>query len=151
MSLLGLLPIIQLVCGASSWRCDHFAISGGIFFGDDFDGGEVRRKAGAGQLVGLFGLVALGHEDEAVAGGQFGQGFGNAGEQLDLLLGDGAGKAENPLHLFFSNWRGAEAVKAFNQRAREAGKAVAVGEDGFALDGVESLADLGGGVLVVVE
>ena len=33
----------------------------------------------------------------------------------------------------------------------EAGEAVAVGEDGFALDGVEGLADFGGGVLVVVE
>ena len=76
---------------------------GGVFFGDDFDGGEVRGEAGAGQLVGLLGVVALGHEDEAVAGGQLGEGFGDAGEQLDLLLGDGAGEAADALALFFGD------------------------------------------------
>ena len=84
-------------------------------------------------------MVALGHENETVAGGQLGQGLGHAGEQLDLLLGDGVGKAcRMRRRFFFGDWRGAEPLKAGDQRAGEAGQAVAVGEDGFALDGVEA-------------
>ena len=69
---------------------------------------------------------------------------GYAGKQLDLLLLDGAGEAENALDFFFGDRGGAEALKAGDQRAGEAGEAVAVGEDGFALDFVEGLADFGG-------
>jgi hypothetical protein len=42
-------------------------------------------------------VVALGHENEPVAKGQIGQSLGNAGEQLDLLLSDGAREAVNAL------------------------------------------------------
>ena len=82
---------------------DDLAVGRGVFFLDDFNGGEVAGEAGAGELVGLLGVVALGHEDETVAGGQLGEGFGDAGEQLDLLLGDGAGEAANALDFFFGD------------------------------------------------
>ena len=75
MSLLGLLPIIQAGVGRELVAGDDFAVGGRVFFGDDFDGGEVRGEAGAGELVGLLGVVALGHEDEAVAGGERRRGF----------------------------------------------------------------------------
>ena len=72
---------------------DDVAVGWRVFFGDDFDSGEVGGEAGAGELVCLLGVVAFGHEDEAVAGGEVGEGFGDAGEKLDFLLGDGAGEA----------------------------------------------------------
>ena len=104
MSLLGLLPIIQLVCGDKLMAMEDFAVSRGVFFGGNLDGGEVLGEAGAGQLVGLLGMVALGHEDEPVARGQLGQGLGHAGEQLDLLLGDGAGEAFECAARFSRSW-----------------------------------------------
>ena len=103
MSLLGLLPIIQLVWGASSWRAMTCVVGGRVFFGDDFYGGEVGGEAGAGELVGLLGAVALGHEDEAVARGELGKGFGDAGEKFDFLFGDGAGEAADALAFFFGD------------------------------------------------
>ena len=115
MSLLGLLPIIQLVCGASSWRCDDFAVSGWIFFGNNFDRGKVAGEAGAGEFVGLLGMVALGHQDEAVAAGQLVQCLFHAGQQFDLLFGDGAGKALNALALFHGDRGGAEPLKAITR------------------------------------
>ena len=60
-------------------------------------------------------------------------------------------KLENALDFFFGDRGGAEALKAGDERAGEAGEAVAVGEDGFALDCVEGLAHFGGRVLVVVQ
>ena len=95
---------------------DDLAVGLWVFFGDDFDGGKVAGEAGAGELVGLLGLVAFGHEDKPVAAGQLGQSLGDAGEQLDLLLGDGTGEAENALGLFFGDRSGAEALKARDQR-----------------------------------
>ena len=86
-----------------------------------------------------------------MAGGELGEGFCDAGEELDFLLGDGAGEAADAVAFFFGDGLGAEALKAVDERTGEAGEAVAVGEDGFALAGVEGLADFGGGVLVVIE
>ena len=130
---------------------DDGAIGCRVFFSDDFDGGEVRSETGAGELVGLLGLIAFGHEDEAVARGKVGQRFGDAGEQLDLLFGDGTGEAAHALDVVFRDRPGAETLIGGDKRAREAGEAVAVGEDGFALLGVQGIADFGGRVLVVVE
>jgi len=50
------------------------------FFGRNFYSGEVGLEVGALEFVGLFGVVALGDEDEAVAGGEVGEGFGDSGE-----------------------------------------------------------------------
>ena len=96
-------------------------------------------------------MVALGHENELVASAQFGQGLGHARQQLDLLLGDGAGKAQKALGSLFGERSEAELRKAGGQRAGKAGESVAVGQDGLALDGVQRLAHLGGRELVVVK
>ena len=58
----------------------------GVFLVRDFDGGEVFAQPGSQQLAGLFGRVALGHENEAMAVGKLRQRFLNAGEKLDLLV-----------------------------------------------------------------
>ncbi len=124
---------------------------GGFFLGDDLDGREVLGDPGAGQLVSLFGLIALGHQDEPVAGGEAGEGFGHAGQELDFLVGDGGGEGGDALLFLVGDRPGAEALEAGDQGAGEAGDAVAVGEDGFALHGVEGLTHLGGGVGVVIQ
>ena len=130
---------------------NDFAVGGRIFFLDDFHGGKVRGKAGAGEFVSLLRVVTLGHEDEVVALGQLGESCGNAGQEFDLLPGDGVGKAANALGFLFSHGLGAQALKAGDQRAGEAAETVAVGKDGFALDGVEGLAHFSRCVGVVIE
>jgi hypothetical protein len=110
-----------------------------------------KCEAGASQLVGLFGAVALGHQDEAMARAQLGQRLGNAGKQFDFLFGDGARETEDLLRSFFGDRLGTEALKAGDQRAGKAAEPVAVGQDGLALDGVEGLAHLGRGVIVVIQ
>ncbi len=52
------------------------AVGVGVFFGEDLDLGEEVREAGAGELVLLLGLAALGDEDEAMALGEVGEGDG---------------------------------------------------------------------------
>ena len=148
ISLLGLLPTIQLVRGDNSWR---WRTSRWVFFCDDLNCREVTGKAGTFQLVSLLGVVAFGHEDEPVACGQLGQGLGHAGEQLNLLLGDGAGEAFNALALFVGHGRGAEPREAVYQRASETRQAISMGEDSLAFDGVQRLSDLGGRVPVVIQ
>ena len=49
---------------------DHCLVSRRIFFGDDFDCREVRGESGAREFVGLFGVVAFRHEDQAMARGE---------------------------------------------------------------------------------
>lgn len=64
------------------------AVSRMMFFGQHFDGAEVRSQTGAAKLVGLFRVVSLGDEDETVARGEFGEGLLDVGKKLDLLGGD---------------------------------------------------------------
>ncbi len=90
MSLLGLLPIIQALRALMFVAKDYFTVSCRIFFGDDLNGGKVGRKPGARKFIGLLGVVAFGHQDELVASGEIGQRLCDAGQQLDLLLGDRA-------------------------------------------------------------
>ena len=91
---------------------NDFVIGRGIFLRNDFDSGEVRRERGARQLVSLLGAVAFGHEDEAMARGQFGQRLSNAGKKLNLLLGNSASETENFLGLFRGDGLGTEALEA---------------------------------------
>src|SRR5580698_10594097 len=130
---------------------DDFAISLRVFFGDDFDGGEVLRQARSRQFVSLLGLVAFGHEDQAMACGQLRDCFRNAGEQFYLLLCDGGSKAAHAMYVLFIHSSGAEALVSSNQGAGKAGDPVAVGQDGCTLLGIQSLADFGGGVFVVTQ
>ena len=69
MSLLGLLPIIQALRAALVRGGRLRAISGGVLLRDNLDRSKELGEPGAGEFVGLLGVVALGHEDEVVAGG----------------------------------------------------------------------------------
>ena len=122
-----------------------------VFFGQDLDGGEVGCEAGALELAGLLFEVSLGDEDEAVAGGQIGEGRGYVGEELNLLIGDGLGEAFDAAMLLFGKRLIGELFEAGDEGAAEAVQAVAVGEDGGVLDTVEVAADLFGGVDAVIE
>ena len=152
MSDLGLLPIIQVVWGASSYLAQTCAVGVGIFLGGNFDGGEVGRSPERPSLSACSAWLPLVMRMRRWREARIGQGLGDAGEQLDLLVGDGLRRSSTMRSCFSGgDGRQMKALEAGDQRAAEAGEAVAVGEDGFALDFVELLADLLGGVFVVVE
>ena len=60
----------------------------GIFLGWDFYAAEISGDAGALEFVGLFSLVAFGHEDELVTRGQERQCLAYAIEQLNFGVGN---------------------------------------------------------------
>src|SRR5487761_766772 len=101
-----------------------------MFFGKDLDGAEVRGEAGAAELVGLLGVVSLGDENEAMTGGEVGQGFIYVGQEFDLLIGDGLGEADDALVLFRRDGTISELLEAGDERAAKAVESVAVGRDG---------------------
>jgi len=121
---------------------DHLPIYSGVLLGNDLNSGEEGREPRAGKLVSLFRVIALGHEDQAMAAAEIGQGLHYAGEELNLLVGDGSGQAANSLAVLFGNGIGAEALIARNQRTREAGEPVSVGQNGFPLHTVQGLPHL---------
>ena len=103
-------------------------------FRQDFDGGEVRREAGAVEFVALLGVVAFGDQDAAVAAGEVGEGLGDAGEELDLLVGDGLREADDAGVLLRGDGVVGELLEAGDQRLAKALEAVAVGRDGGAFE-----------------
>lgn len=123
----------------------------GMFFGQDLDGGEVGFEAGAVELVSLLFRIALGDEQDAVAGGEIGEGLGDAGKQLDLLIGDGLGEAEDAGMLLFGEGMVGELLEAGDEGLTEAVESVAMRGDGGVLALVEVAADLFGCVDAVVE
>ena len=130
---------------------DEGVVGVGVFFGEDLDGGEVAGEAGAAELVLLLVGVALGDEDDAVAGGEFGEGGGDAGEEFDLLVGDGLGEADDAVALLGGEGAVGELLEAHDEGMTEAVEAVAAGLDGGVLDAVEVVADLLIGVDAMVE
>ena len=122
-----------------------------FFLGEDFDCAEVRGEAGAAELVALLGVVALGDEDAAMAFGEGGDGGRDAGEKFDLAVGDGLREADDAVVLLVGEGSVGELLEAVDEGATEALEAVAVAGDGGALDVVEALADLLGGVDAVIE
>ena len=123
----------------------------GVFFGQDFYGVEVGFEAGAVELVFLLFGVALGDEQDAVASEEVGEGFGDVGEDFDLLVGDRLGEAEDAGVLFFGEGAVGQLLEAGDEGLAEAVESVAVGGDGGMLDLVEMAADLFGSVDAVVE
>ena len=122
-----------------------------VFFVEDLDGVEVRAEAGAIEFGGLFVGVALGDENELLAGGEGGEGFGDAGEEFDLLVGDGLGEADDAAVALGGDGGCGELLEAGDEGSAKGADAVAVLGCGEALDGVEVLADFFGGVDAVVE
>ena len=123
----------------------------GVLFGEDFDGREVGGETGAAELVRLLIGVALGDQDEAVTGGEVGEGCGDVGQELDLLVGDGLGEADDAFVLFGGEGCVGELLETGDERLAEAVETVALSGDGGVLDAVEVVADLFGAVNAVVE
>ena len=123
----------------------------GVLFGEDFDGGEERAEARALQLVDLLVEIALGDEEDAVAGAEVFERSGDAGEEFDLGGGDGFGEGDDAGVFFRGDGGVGELLEAVDQRAAKALQAVAELGDGGALAEVEVLADLFVGVNAVVE
>ena len=122
-----------------------------MLFWEDLDGREVRGEAGALELAGLLFGVSFGDHDEAVAGGEIGESRGYVGEELDLVVGDGLGKAFDAAVLLGREGRVGELLEAGDEGAAEAVEAVAVGEDGVMLYAVEVAANFFRGVDAMIE
>jgi hypothetical protein len=122
-----------------------------MFFGQHLDGAEVRSEAGAAELVRLLGVVSLGDEDEAVTGGELGEGFTDAGKKFDLLVGDGLSEADDALVLVGRNRAIGKLLETGDERFTKTGQSVTTRGDGDLLNTVEALADLLGAVDTVVE
>lgn len=71
-----------------------------MFFRQNLNCGEVGRKAGAFELSGLFGRVALCYQNESVAGGEILESFSDAGKKFYLVLCNAICKAEDAPMLF---------------------------------------------------
>jgi hypothetical protein len=141
-------PGVSDFAGVVGRECDVGVV---VLFGQHLDGGEVGGEAGAFKLAGLLLEVSLGDEDESVAGGEIGEGWGNVGEEFDLLISDGLGEAFYAAMLLLGDGDVGELLEAGDQRAAEAMQAISVGEDGRVLDTIEVAADLFGGVDAVIE
>jgi len=98
-----------------------------VFFGQNLDRGEVGCEAGALELAGLLFRVALGDEDEAMAGGQIGKSWGDIGQELDLLVSDGLGEAFDATMLLFGEGHVCKLLEAGDEGAAEAVQAVTMG------------------------
>ncbi len=130
---------------------DDVAIGVDVFLRWHFNGSEMLLDAGALEFVELLFGVAFGGEDDGVAFGEAGEGFGNAGEQFYFLLGDGAGEADDLLRLAVIRWGAVDFLIAAQEGLFEAGQAVAGEADGFVLALVEDGADFFDGVGFVIE
>ena len=122
-----------------------------VFFGKHLDGGEMRGKAGALKLVGLFFRVAFGDHDEAMACGEIGESWSDVGEEFDLLVGDGLSEALDAAVLLGCEWDIGEVLETGDERAAKAVEAVAVGMNGGVLDTIEVATDFFGRVDAMVE
>ncbi len=138
MSERGLLPIIQVQCGLAGVVRGEGAVGVVVLFRV---GLRRRRSAGRGRsgwslFCLLFG-VAFGDDDDAVAGGEVGEGVGYAGEEFDLLIGDGLGEADDAVVFLGGEGAVGELLEAGDEGLAEAVEAVAAGADGGVLDAVE--------------
>jgi len=130
---------------------DDAAVGGLGLLGQDFDCGEIRREAGAVELVALLGVVTFGDQDAAVAGGEVGQGCGDFGQQFHLLVGDRLGEGDDAIMLLRGDRLGGELLETFHERPAEAFETISVRGDSSALAGVQVLANFFRGVDAVVE
>jgi hypothetical protein len=103
------------VAGLATVVGDEGAVGVVVFFVEDLDGSEVGGEARALELVGLLFGVALGDHDQAVAGGEVGEGRGDVREEFDLLVGDGLGEAFDPAVLLGGEGHVGELLEAGDQ------------------------------------
>src|SRR6201993_1483142 len=122
---------------------DEQDIGSGIFFSDNFNGFEKALQSRAFHLGSLFGRLALGKENQAMAGGKVGERLGNAIEDLR--------RSAFQVHNTIVNFRQYLAPRhlvsqlhvGFFKRPAEASHAVAVLADVFALGFVQDMQDCG--------
>jgi hypothetical protein len=122
-----------------------------VFLRKDLNRVEVRGKAGALELAGLFDGIAFGDEDEAMTSRQLGESFGDVGKQFDLVVCDGVCESENALALIVCDGRVGKLLEAFDERAPEAAKAVSVSRDGGVFATIQVLSHLFRRVDLMVE
>ena len=79
------------------------------------------------------------------------QSLGNFGKELDVMVLDDAGEAEDLFVKLCSDRHGAQALESIDQCVGETLQSVSVLHDAFALDLVEDFPHLLGGELVMVE
>jgi len=121
-------------------------VGDGVFFGNDFDGFKKALQTGALHFCGLFGGLAFGEENQAMAFGQVGESFRYAIEnfwrrafQFDhALVNFGQG-------FTFCHLIGKFQVRFF-ERTAEAAHAVTVLANVFAFGLVEDVTDVGASV-----
>jgi hypothetical protein len=120
----------------------EFAVSFGTFLGNNFDELEEALQAGTLDFGGLFGGLALGEENQAVALGEIGKRFGDAIEDFwrrALEINDAGVNLSEHLtlrHVF------RELQIGFLERSAEAAHTVAVLANVFALRFVQDVADV---------
>ena len=122
-----------------------------VLFCKNFDRGEMGSKAGPLKLVSLLVVVSFSDKDQAMSGGEVGEGGLDGGEKLDLMLGDGLGEAKDALVLFWCDRSVSELLEAVDERATKTVEPVAVGRDGGVFAVVKMLANLFGRVDAMVE
>jgi len=109
------LPIIHVLQASQPW----WRVRPGRLrdaFREDLDGGEERGEAGAVQLVRLLFLIALVTRMRRWRVARS-RGRGDAGEELDLLVGDGLGEAFDALVLVGSDGSIGELFETGDQRS----------------------------------
>ena len=119
-------------------------VGGDVLFLDDVDAPEVGGEAAAVDFGLLFERVALGEEDEMVATGEMGEGFGDAVEDVHGVLGKVVADAADAGAVAGGDFAFAEMVEALLEVAGEVGGSVAVDGVVGVLDLVEDGAHLGG-------
>jgi hypothetical protein len=86
-----------------------------MLLGKHLDGGKMSRKAGALQFAILLCGVSLGDEDEAVPCGEIAKRLGDLREQLNLMMGNRIGEADDLLMLFVGYGSACKLLVAMDQ------------------------------------
>ena len=143
MSDFGLLPIIQVDSGRS--RCRRMrSVYVSVSFSARTSTAEEGPEAGAGQLVTLLQVVALGDEKEALSCGKLGKGVGDTVEKLDLMIGDSLGEADDGAVAGGFGGTARELLEAGDERVAKALQAVAALGAGCSFHAIELFASLVG-------
>ena len=108
-------------------------------------------KSRAFNFARLLGNIAFGHDDQAVAGGEFGERLGNPGADLDRMLGDGVREAMNSLVQRRRERLDGELLEGLDQGMRKAMQSVTQLAYAVALHIVQHLTNLPGGEFVVIQ
>ena len=130
MSERGLLPIIQVQAGSQEWWAATLGRPPVCFCVATSTEAKWPKEAGAHESAGLLDWIALRDEDQAVAGGEIGQGVRDAGEKFNLMVSNGLGEAEDAGVLFGGDRGLGELLEAVDQRAAEAPQSVTMGGNG---------------------